>query len=157
MVEKWRTEHPEIEELKIPQPGAIPLRDPHTNEIVRNQAGEAAFIKPILTETGQPIKTSTGLPIYPTPLRDPQTNDWVFDDKGNLIVCPILRDENNQIVEHQGIPQFHPPSYEYTNGSLSLKKDTDGNYIFCEIEKDKDGKILRTPEGMPVFKQPMLV
>ncbi len=148
--------HPELADIKIPSAGAIPLRDPYTNEIVRNPAGDPVFMSPLLTETGEQIKTSTGLPIYPTPVRDPQQNDWVFDAENNLVVCPVLLDENNQVVEYQGIPQFHPPSYEYVDGSIRLKKDAKGHYIFSEVERDKNGKILRSPEGMPVFRQLLL-
>jgi ribosomal protein S18 acetylase RimI-like enzyme len=143
--------HPELSEVQLPEPSAIPLRDPTTNQLIRNAAGEPAFLMPLRDQNGQLILTNSKMPIYPTPLRDPLKNQWVFDAKGNLVVCPPVWDENNQILEHQGIPQFHPPAYKLANGEIQLQQDTEGNYIFCDVERDKTGKILRTPDGMPIF------
>jgi ribosomal protein S18 acetylase RimI-like enzyme len=146
--------HPEFEDLpEIPQPGAIPLRDLQTNELIKNTQGEPVFLAPLQNENGDRIRTSQDLPIYPTPVRNPQTQEYVFDPQGNLIVCPVLRDENGAIAEYQDIPQFHPPAYQAQNGKLHLKQDEKGNYIFCEVERDKEGKILRNPSGQPIFKQ----
>ncbi|HIK09127.1 MAG TPA: GNAT family N-acetyltransferase [Oscillatoriaceae cyanobacterium M33_DOE_052] len=139
--------HPDFELSERPFDKAIPLYDPLTNEIVRNPQGEAVFLMPLADET-------TGkLPIYPTPVRDPQTQEWIFDRLGELVVCPVLRDENGQVVEYQGIPQFHPPVYDIVDGQIRLQQDAAGNYLFCAIEKDKKGQILRTPNGSPVFKR----
>ncbi|HAG80896.1 MAG TPA: hypothetical protein DCL61_06920 [Cyanobacteria bacterium UBA12227] len=65
-------------------------------------------------------------------------NDWVFDVNGKLIICPLLRDKNNSIVEYLGIPQFHPPAYDYVQGIVRLKQDTSGNYVFCDVERDNE-------------------
>ena len=108
---------------------------------------------PLTDEAGELLETSGGLPIYPTPTRDPQTQDWVFDAKGELVIAPLLRDESGQIVQHQGIPQFYPPAYQWVDGKFSLKQDGEGNYVFREVERDKEGNIVRTPDGAPVFKQ----
>ncbi|MBD1895740.1 hypothetical protein [Coleofasciculus sp. FACHB-129] len=48
------------------------------------------------------------------------------------------------------------PAYQSVSGELRLKRDTQGNYVFCEVERNKQGKIVRTPDGVPVFKQPLL-
>ncbi|NET58409.1 MAG: GNAT family N-acetyltransferase [Symploca sp. SIO2E6] len=141
--------HPDIEQPKLPVPGAIPLRDPQTNELVRNPQGEVVFLMPLTIEATEERK----LPIYPTPVRDPQTQTWVFDVDGQLVVAPVVRDEEGQIMEYKGIPQFYPPAYQHINGKLTLKQDGEGNYVFCEVEKDPQGKIIRTPDGRPVFKQ----
>ncbi|MCL1466082.1 GNAT family N-acetyltransferase [Argonema galeatum] len=149
--------HPELPEVTPPAPSAIPLRDPHTNELVRKPNGEPIFLMPLRDEKGELILTADNLPIYPTPLRDPKENNWVFDASGELVVCPVLRDESDRIMEHQGIVQFHPPAYELVEGGLRLKRDAEGNCVFCQVERGKDGKIVRSPDGMPVFKQPLLV
>ena len=148
--------HPELGEITPPAPSAIPLRQPDSNSLVRNPHGEPVFLAPIANVAGDILKTSTGLPVYPTPVRDPQTNDWVFDSTGNLVACPPLRDEHNQIVEHQSIPQFHPPAYEIVSGKIHLKRDADGKCVFCDVERDSGGKMVKTPDGMPVFKMPVL-
>lgn len=149
--------HPELSEVMLPVPGAIALRDPKTNEIVRKVNGEPVFLMPLRDENGDLILSSEKLPIYPTPLRDPEKNNWVFNDIGELVVCPILRDDDNQIIEHQGIVQFQPPAYQLVTSGLRLQRDTEGKYVFCEAERDKAGKIMRSPDGMPVFKQPLLM
>lgn len=145
--------HPELAEIALPTPNAIPLRDPDTNELIRNPKGEPVFLKPLRDEKGELLLTSNGLPIYPTPVRDPQKDDWVFNSLGELVVCPVLRDDNGKIVEHQEIPQFHPPVYEYVEGEIRLKQDSSGNYVFCAVERDKEGKIVRNTDGIPIFKQ----
>ena len=145
--------HPDLDLPEIPKPGAIPLRDPKTNELVRSLSGEPVFLMPLTDEAGELLETSSGLPIYPTPARDPQTQDWVFNAKGGLVVAPLLRDESGQIIERQGIPQFYPPAYQWIDGKLTLKQDAEGNYIFREVERDKEGQIVLTPDGAPVFKE----
>ncbi len=148
--------HPELGEIAPPAPSAIPLRHPDSNSLVGNPHGEPVFLAPIAGVTGELLKTSTGLPVYPTPVRDPQTNDRVFDATGNLVVCPPLRDDHNQIVEHQGIPQFHPPADEIVSGKIHLKRDAGGKCVFCDVERDSHGKMVITPDGMPVFQLPVL-
>ncbi|MGK7924209.1 MAG: hypothetical protein AB4290_02970 [Spirulina sp.] len=101
---------------------------------------------------GELLKTSNDLPIYPTPVRHPQTQEYAFDAKGDLVVCPVRRDERGAIAEYQGIPQFHPPAYQARDSQLYLKQDEKGNYIFCEVERDRAGKILRNPSGQPLFQ-----
>lgn len=145
--------HPELAEIALPTPNAIPLRDPDTNELIRNPKGEPVFLMPLRDEKGELLLTSNGLPIYPTPVRDPEKDDWVFNSLGELVVCPVLRDDNGEIVEHQEIPQFHPPVYEYVEGKIRLKQDSSGNYVFCEVERDKERKIVRNTDGIPIFKQ----
>lgn len=144
--------HPNLDLPEAPSPHSIPLRDPQTNELVRNDRGEPLFLNPLADETGKILLTSEGMPIYPMPLRDPQQNDWVFDRAGELVLCPLLRDENGQIVEHQGIPVFHPPAYHFTDGRVLLKQDAQGCYVFCDVERDAEGKILVSPAGQPIFK-----
>ncbi|MBZ8180517.1 GNAT family N-acetyltransferase [Oscillatoria salina] len=147
--------HPEIDFPEVPTPNAIPLHDPQTHALVRNPQGEPVFLFPLKDDQGELIKLSNELPIYSTPVRDPQTQDFVFDKNGELVVCPVLRDENNQVVEYQGIPQFHPPAYQKVSGKITLKQDSDGNYVFSDIELNSDGKILRSPDGQPIFKSPL--
>lgn len=138
--------------LEISQAEVIALRDIHTNKLIRNAQGDPVFLVPLQNEYGKVLKTSQDLPIYPTPVRNPQNQEYVFDAKGNIVVCPILRDDRGAIVEYQGIPQFHPPAYQVQNDRLYLKQDEKGNYIFCEAERDKNGKILRNSSGQPIFK-----
>jgi len=147
--------HPKLEQLETPQLGAIPLRHPQTNEIITNPQGKPVFLTPVQDNGEELLKTSEGLPIYQTPIRHPQTQDFVFDTKGELVVCPVLRDEKGYVVENKGIPQFHPPAYQVVQGKLQLKQDEAGNYVFCEVERDQDGKILKSTDGKPVFKQPL--
>jgi len=143
----------DVEYFKPPAPRAIPLRDPKTGELVKSPQGEPVFLQPldIFSETGETI-----LPVYPTPVRNPQTQGFVFDAQGQLVVCPILRDENGKIFTHKGLPQFQTPAYEYINGKLQLKQDTEGNYIFCDAERDSLGKILCDSHGSPIFQKPLL-
>ena len=147
--------HPELDLKEAPAPSAIPLRDPKTNELVYNPKGEPVFLSPLQDKTGKLLTTSDGLPIYPTPVRDPQTPNWVFDTDGELVICPMLRDDEGRIIEHNGIPQFHPPAYQSVQGTLHLKQDGSGKYVFCDVERDKEGKIMRSPTGQPVFQQPL--
>lgn len=148
---------PELSEVPLPEPSAIPLRDTTTNELIRNSSGEPIFLMPLRDKNGKLILTSSQMPIYPTPLRDPVKNNWVFDPKGKLVVCPPVTNDLGQVVEHQGIPQFHPPAYEFVEGAIRLKNDAKGNYVFCEVERDKNGKMMQTPDGQLLFKQPPLV
>lgn len=120
----------ELQQIDISQPEAIPLKDPLTNEIMHNLAGETIYLEPLKDENGRILKTSRGLPIYPIPVRDPQTQAWVFDESGNLVLTPLLWDEKGKIIEINGIPKFKLPVYNYENGELSLKRDEDGKYIF---------------------------
>ncbi|MDJ0510465.1 MAG: GNAT family N-acetyltransferase [Crocosphaera sp.] len=138
--------------VKMPTPGMIPLRDPKTQQPVINPQGEQVFLNPVKNEAGETLKSSNGLPIYGTPLRDPETQNWVFDAAGNLVTCPVLLDENNNIIEYQAIPVFCPPLYERAGDKIHLKKDAQGNYLFAEIDKNKDGTIKLSPDGKPLFK-----
>ncbi|OJJ15747.1 hypothetical protein BI308_24100 [Roseofilum reptotaenium AO1-A] len=106
----------------------------------------------IIDEGELPMKTLEGLPIYANPVRHPQTQDWVFDRQGNLLVCPVVKDDTGQVLELQGIPQFYPPDYEWVNGELRLKQDEQGNYVFCDVERDREGTIVLSPDGFPLFK-----
>ncbi|NEP79960.1 MAG: hypothetical protein F6K39_18400 [Okeania sp. SIO3B3] len=145
--------HPELDVPEPPLPGAIPLRNPKTNELVYNNQDKPVFIYPVTNSNGQLIKTSKNLPIYPTPLRDPQTQDWIFDANGELVVNPILKDDKGQIFEYKGMAQFHPPSYKMQAGKLVLEKDDSGNYLFRDVERDGQGNIVLSPEGLPIFQQ----
>ncbi len=140
--------------IKMPVAGLIPLRDPQTQQSVINPQGKQVFLHPLKNELGESLKSSNGLPIYGTPLRDPETQDWVFDAQGNLVTCPVLLDENNNLIEYQGIPIFSPPLYERSGNKLRLKQDEKGNYLFAEVDKNEDGTIKRSPDGKPLFKSP---
>jgi hypothetical protein len=122
--------HRELQQIDISKPEAIPLKDPLTNEIVHNLAGETMYLEPVKDENGTILKSCRGLPIYPPPVRDPQTQNWVFDNSGNLLVAPLLFDEKGEIIEIDGIPKFKSPVYDYENGKLSLKVDEEGKYMF---------------------------
>lgn len=146
--------HPEIIDTpQIAGAAAIPLREPETNQLVLNPQGEPVFIMPLVDDQGELLKTQNGSPIYPIPLREPQTQTWVFDQQGKLVNCPVLRDDSGQIMEANNIVQFHPPIYQFNQGKIGLKCDENGNYLFAEVERDRTGKILTTPDGIPVFKQ----
>jgi ribosomal protein S18 acetylase RimI-like enzyme len=135
-----------------PAPGAIPLRDPKHQGIVHSPGGEPVFLHPVQDDAGNLLTTSRGLAIYPSPVRHPRTRDWVFDGDHNLVVCPVLRTDTGEVVEYEGIPVFHPPRYEHLNGELDLKKDEAGNPVFCQVEVNKQGEMLRSPTGQPIFQ-----
>jgi len=59
--------HREVKVDEAIKPGQIPLRDPKTHELVRNSQGDVVFLVPVRDEVGEILKSSTGLPIYPTP------------------------------------------------------------------------------------------
>ncbi|MFK0735557.1 MAG: GNAT family N-acetyltransferase [Gloeotrichia echinulata GP01] len=139
------------QEVEFPA-GAIPLQEPKNHTVVKNSRGETVYLYPVKNPDGVIYKNSQGLPIYPTPIRDPQTQEWVFDSNGDLVVCPAIFDVDGEVVEYQGIPQFCLPSYELIDGKLQLKRDVHGNYVFAEIAKEASGKIVRSPDGKPVFK-----
>ena len=111
-------------------PGAIPLKDWQTQAPVRNAQGEEVYLYPLRDDSGEWLKSSRGLPIYPIPVRDPQSLEWVFDELGKLVICPLSYDEQGKIQELDGVPQFRLPTYDYIEGSLRLKKDAQGNYLF---------------------------
>jgi|SRR6478672_4807392 len=148
--------HPPRPQIESPQPPtaqAIPLRNLQTNELVRNSQGEPIFMSPLTNEQGELLFSAKGVPIYPPPVLHPETREYLFDSNDKLVVQPILYDEKGQIFEREGIAQFHPPAFESVNGKFDLKKDSQGNYVFREVERDKDGNIVRTPDGFPVFQQ----
>jgi hypothetical protein len=145
--------HPELELPELPPvPTALPLKDIKTQECVRNSQGEVIFYYPLLNEAGEPILSSQGLSIYPSPLIDLETSEYIFDNDGKLVVYPVLYDETGNVFEYQGLVQFHPPVYKKNGGKLQLIKDDYGKYIFADVEKNPDGSIVKTPEGCPVFK-----
>ncbi|MBP0030909.1 MAG: hypothetical protein J7529_21305 [Roseofilum sp. Guam] len=144
--------HPELKITENSGDHSIPLYDPRTQELVRNPDGEPVFLTVLCDDKGIPLKTLEGLPIYANPVRHPQTQDWVFDRQGNLLVCPVVKDDTGQVLELQGIPQFYPPDYERVNGELCLKQDEQGNYVFCDVERDREGTIVLSPDGFPLFK-----
>lgn len=144
--------HLESGQIEKPLPTKIPLRDLKTQEIVKNKQGETVFLEPIKDEKGNYLRNYQGNAIYPVPVRNPDTNNWAFDQKGKLVVCPLLRDEKGNLVENQGIPQFRPPLYQMKNRKLSLKRDSQGNYLFAEAKRDEQGQIIRTSEGKAVFE-----
>jgi hypothetical protein len=144
--------HLRLREKEVIPTGTIVLRDIKTQEIVKNSQGKPIFLEPVRDAAGKALTSSTGLPIYPLPLRDPNTHNLVFDEEENLILCPILQELGGEVVEFGGIPQFCPPVYEQVDGKLCLKQDSNGNYVFAEVERDESGKIRRLPEGKPLFK-----
>ncbi|WP_341732312.1 GNAT family N-acetyltransferase [Microcoleus sp. EPA2] len=148
--------HPELPDVELPAPRAIPLRHPQTNELLRDSQGEPVFLMPLVDDNGELLKSSNGQPIYPELLLDPATNSWVIDAEDKLVTCPILRDENGEMVEHQEIVQFYRPAYQIVDGQPILMRDETGNYVFCDVERDPHGKILKTPDGFPIFKQPQI-
>jgi len=130
---------------------AIPLRDSLTNELVTNARGEVAFLYPLVNAQGQVLKSKQGFPIYPTPIRDPQSETWVFDEQGKLVTCPLLLDEHGVVFEYQGIPVFCHPRYEVINGKIGLKQDEEGNYLFAQVDHDEQGRIKVASDGKPMF------
>ncbi|MBP0031185.1 GNAT family N-acetyltransferase [Roseofilum sp. Guam] len=148
--------YPEMDTPPPPHPDAIPLRDTATGDLICDRQGDPVFIFPLTNASGELIKTGSGLPIYPTPLRDPQTQEFVFDPDGNLATCPVVRDSRGNIVEYQGIAQFHPPVYQIVNGKLYLQKNESGEFVFCDTEKNEQGELVRSPSGMPIFKKDLV-
>ncbi|MEG4575346.1 GNAT family N-acetyltransferase [Microcoleus sp. N3A4] len=148
--------HPELDDVELLAPRAIPLRHPQTNELLRNSQGEPVFFMPLVDEQGELLKSSSGQNIYPELLLDPATNSWAIDAEDKLVSCPILRDEHGQIVENQGMVQFYRPAYQIVDGEPALMRDASDNYVFCDVELDRQGKILKTPDGFPIFKQPQI-
>jgi GNAT superfamily N-acetyltransferase len=144
--------HPQQDPVSIPEFDALPLRDPHTQELVTNAEGKPVFLKPLRNQAGDLLTTSQGLPVYPTPVQDPQTQAWVFDRSGELVTCPLLLGDRGQIVEYQGIPQYRPPVYDISQGQVTLKQDREGRYLFCEPERDCQGEIICDDRGKPVYK-----
>ncbi|MFM8293339.1 MAG: GNAT family N-acetyltransferase, partial [Microcystaceae cyanobacterium] len=116
----------------LSNPGAIPLKDPQTQTLVKNAQGKGVYLYPLTDESGNWLKSSKGMPIYPIPVRDPQSQEWVFDQSGELIVCPVARDQQGNIKEVDGIPQFCLPVYDYVEGKLMLKQDEQGDYLFSD-------------------------
>ena len=108
----------------------IPLIDPKTNQQIKNPDGEIVFLYPLQDETGNILHSSQGRAIYPMPVNDPETQEWLFQPDGKLALCPVVRDRHGQIVEQNGIPQFHLPDYQLINGKLQLKTNGAGSYVF---------------------------
>ena len=113
---------------------AIPLRDPITNEVVKDPQGAVIHLQPLSDQAGNTLRSSNGMPVYPLPLRDPQTHQWIFDEQGKLVFCPVMLADDGTIVEKNGLPQFLSPDYSYQAGSLKLVRDDSGNYLFKEPE-----------------------
>ncbi len=143
---------PTVDGVVIPTPEALPLYHGKTGELIYNPQGNPVFLYPLRNDSGEFMKTESGLPIYPTPLRDPETQDFIFDQAGNLVTCPVLQDEDGKIIECEGIPQFRPPAYGIIKGKLTLKQDESGQFIFCDVQKKSNGEWVRSPSGMPVFQ-----
>jgi len=142
--------HPELEATPDAEPDCLPLKDPKTGELVENPAGELAFLKPLRNEAGKLYRASDDRPIYPVPVRDPQTQGFVFNHENELVTCPILL-EPTGLVTYQGIPQFCPPDYTFQDGKLRLQQDSMGQYLFRDAKRDPDGKVIRDPKGKPIF------
>ena len=119
-----------VDRVNVPVGEAIPLKDLSTGEIVKNAQGEIVYLEPLKDDDGKAFKSSRGLPIYPTPMRDPQTQGWLFDDSGHLVFTPFARNEQGEVIEVDGIPKSMLPMYDYTDGQLILKRDAEGNYCF---------------------------
>ncbi|TAF52280.1 MAG: GNAT family N-acetyltransferase [Oscillatoriales cyanobacterium] len=118
--------HPEISsDLNNLKPQRIPLRNPETNQPIHDPHGNPIYLEPI-----ENAKTADGLYIYPTPVRDPNTQAYIFDGNDQLVTCPLLRDNQGQPVFVDGLPQFKPPKYRMENGQLSLERDADNQVCF---------------------------
>lgn len=117
-------------EVKMPTATMIPLRELKTKQPVLNPDGKQVFLHPLKNSSGKVLKSSNGIPIYPTPLIHPQTREWVFDEEGELVVCPVVLDEMGKVIEKNGLPQFQRPVYQRSEGKLALEKDSEGKYMF---------------------------
>lgn len=145
----------EAESQDLP-PYAIPFHDPETEQIVCNPQGQPVFLTPlpdyrVWRPAGSFLTTAAGLPIYPLPVRHPETQEWVFNDQGELVFCPVLLDDKGLVIEHDGVPQFHPPAYESSQGLLDLKTDAQGRLLFLEVKRNSLGQILYDLDGKPMF------
>lgn len=143
---------PELEDFEPPAPRAIPLRDPKTGELIKSPQGNPVFLQPL---ENLPGGKASQTPVYATPVRDPQTQSFVFDPQDQLVVCPILRNKEGEVFTHKGLPQFQPPAYECISGKLQLKQDGNGNYLFCDAERNDLGEILCNQQGEPLFENPL--
>lgn len=144
---------PSVDGFNPPAHQSIPLRDPKTGDIIKGPQDNPVFLHP-LEDVAQ--GEAPQLAVYPTPVRDPQTQNFVFDSTGQLVVCPVLKDENGNIFTYKGIPQFQTPAYAYVEGKLQLKQDAEGNYLFCDAERDSTGKILCNSQGAIIFQKPLV-
>lgn len=142
--------HPELEATLDAELDYLPLKDPKTGELVKNPLGELVFLQPLRDEAGDLYKTPGDRPIYPVPVRNPQTQGFVFNNENELVTCPILL-ESTGLVTYQEIPQFCPPDYTFQDGKLQLQQDSMGQYRFRDAKRDPDGKVLRDPNGKPIF------
>jgi len=68
--------HLRLREKEVIPTGTIVLRDIKTQEIVKNSQGKPIFLEPVRDAAGKALTSSTGLPIYPLPLRDPNTHNF---------------------------------------------------------------------------------
>jgi Acetyltransferase (GNAT) family len=109
---------------------AIPLRDLDSNELVRDVHGQVIYLNALHNEAGETLLDSNGLPIYPLPMRDPESLQWIFNPDGTLAVCPPLLNEYKKIVEVNGITQYCAPVYEINGDKVQIKRDSQGNCLF---------------------------
>jgi hypothetical protein len=108
----------------------LPLRNLDTNELVKDANGNTIYLTPLKDENGKNLKDSQDLLIYAVPVRDPQTSEWAFNRDGTLAICSPLLDAEGKMVEIDGITQFYSPAYQVIDGSIQIKRDLHGNYLF---------------------------
>ncbi|MEQ8463803.1 MAG: hypothetical protein RIC07_09580 [Coleofasciculus sp. E1-EBD-02] len=137
------------------EPMPIALRSLRTGKLAKDSNGKPVFISPLEDKKRGILRTSIGLYVYPRPVLDPQTQDFVFDTKGELVCSPLLRHRNGEIVEHDGSPLFAPPVLEFKKSKkgLFLKKDAEGNCLFHEPELDSEGYVVLDDWGTPIYKR----
>jgi hypothetical protein len=130
--------HSEAADLLVPdykpEPQPIPLRDPQTGDPVHTHDDRPALIYPLTDDDGNLRLSSQRIPIYPPPVRDPQADGWVFDNDGELVVCPAAYDDSGEVIERDGVPQFRSPEYAIGNGEAKLVRTPDGSCVFRELE-----------------------
>ncbi len=116
------------------------------------KTGYPYLILPVKTAKGKNLKNAKGALVYDEPFVN-IFGEYYFDEKGNMIMKPVLRDSTGEpIVDKDGEPFFMEPLVE---GNGNLVRDKAGNIVYKPYLTNADGSYYLDADGNPVMLVPL--